>query len=131
MQRGLVGEQARHLRIEFVDGERGVETERVARAFRAEAETFPRFALDVLLAAEQDRRRGRRASALASSTSSRFGFGEAGQVIEVAVVPVRIIGVAVAHALRGAVGTMATPPPAARSAASTRSRRAAVDVDGE
>ncbi len=99
VQRGRIGEHARHVFVERVDGERGVEAECEACAFRAEAEAFPRLALGVLLAAEKYRRR-LAVFRVGVEDERRFGLGEARQVIEVAVVAERVVGVAVAHDFR-------------------------------
>ncbi len=99
VQRGLVGDHARQLRVDFVEGECRVEAERFACAFGTVAETFPRLALDVFRAAEQDRR-GFAGSRARVEHEQRLGFGEARQVVEVAVVTVRIVGVAVAQHFR-------------------------------
>ena len=129
MQRWLVGENARQLRVDFVDGERGVEAERLARAVRAETETFPRFALDILLAAEQDRSRFARRGACVQH-QQRLGFGEAGQIVEVAVVPVGVVGVPVAQLFRRGGDDGDAPARRAQRGEDALTARA-VDVDGD
>ena len=93
----LVGEQFRHLPVQQRDGVGLVKPEPGTRAVRAMAEAVPDFALFVLLAAKQDR-----AGCVATHEHEhRLGFGEAGQVMEVAVETERVVGIAVADFLGG------------------------------
>jgi hypothetical protein len=75
------------------DREGFVDAERRGRGLGAEAVAVPDLALQVLRRAEQ------RGAAVARQHQPGVGLGEAGQVIEVAVVPVQEVGVAVARAL--------------------------------
>ena len=95
VQRRLVLEQLGQRLVELVDRMRLVEAEALARRLRPVAEAVPDLALRVLLAAEQDALAAR----AGDDHQHRFGLGEAGEVVEVAVEAVGIVRVAVAHAL--------------------------------
>ena len=82
--------------VDVVDRKRVVEGELVDRAFRAEARPVPAFALGIAFAAEQDDFAG---LAARDQGQHRLRLVEAGQVVEVAVLPVRIMRVVVADAL--------------------------------
>ena len=85
----------RELRHQFVQGVqrvRVVEAEMLGRGFRAEAPAFPDLVFDVARAAEQQGAVG----GAGDQHQPGPGLGEAGQVEKVAVVPVRVFGVAVA-----------------------------------
>ena len=98
-QRRRIGQQLAHLGVERSDRERGVEAERLACGLGAMTETVPDFALDILLATEQDALR-LAAARIGHQHHHRLRLGEAGQVVEVAVVAVRVFGVAVARGFR-------------------------------
>ena len=95
MQRRLVGHQRRQLFVELADGIGGVDAEGFPGGLRPEAESVPGFALQVFLAAEQHALRRRPGD----QNQHRFGFLKAAEVVEVAVEPVQVLAVAVAHAL--------------------------------
>jgi hypothetical protein len=99
VQRRFVREDERHLALDFVDRKRRVEAERFACSLGTEAEAFPDLALGVLGAAEQDRSRTVFARA-GVQHEQPLGLGKARQVVEVAVVPVGIVGVPVTHHFR-------------------------------
>ncbi len=67
------------------------------RAFGTRARAIPGFAFGIALAAEQDRFA---VLATGDQREHRFGFGKAGQVLEIAVLPVRIVAVVVAQTFR-------------------------------
>lgn len=96
---GRIGEQARQRRVDLLDRMGFVQAEGFAGGFGTEAETVPDFAFLVLGAAEQHAER-RCVAGRHHDGQHGFGLGEAGQVIEVAVVPVGVVAVAVAHGLR-------------------------------
>ena len=73
-----------------------IESERLLGAVRPVTKAIPDLALHVLVAAEQQTARW----SPAMTTSTASGSGKAGQVIEIAVEAVRIVGVAIAQAAR-------------------------------
>jgi hypothetical protein len=73
-----------------------VEAELLARGVRPVPPAVPDFPLFVLLAAEQDAAR----RITGDQHQHGFRFGKTGQVVEIAVVAIAIVGVAVAQALR-------------------------------
>ncbi len=83
--------------IQFRDRVRLVDAEALARCFGAVAKAVPDLALRILLAAEKQRARG---GSPATTTSTASGSRKAGQVVEIAVEPERVMRVAVADALR-------------------------------
>ena len=96
-QQGLVGEGVGEALLEVADGPRLVEAEGLARRVGAPAVAVPDLAFLVLLAAEEDLLR----LLARHQHDHRLGFAEGGEVVEVAVVAVGVVGVAVAHALGG------------------------------
>ncbi len=90
-------DQARQDVVDVVDRERVVHAERCHRALGADARTVPALAFEVTLAAEQDRLAGRTAG---DQREHRVRLGEPGQIVEIAVLPVWIVRVVVAHAFR-------------------------------
>eukprot|EP01022_Parablepharisma_sp_SALTPOND_P033110 TRINITY_DN881_c1_g1_i15.p1 TRINITY_DN881_c1_g1~~TRINITY_DN881_c1_g1_i15.p1 ORF type:complete len:1351 (-),score=485.80 TRINITY_DN881_c1_g1_i15:36729-40781(-) len=92
---GGIGEQGGHALVEFLDRVGSIQGEELLGSLRAMAVTVPDLAFQVLVATEQDA-----AVFLAGHQHQhRLGFGEAGQVVEVAVMAIRIVGIAVAHHL--------------------------------
>jgi hypothetical protein len=87
-------QQPRQLPVEFTDGEGRMHAERADRRFRAEPVAVPDLPLQVLGLAEQ------RAVAVAGDHQPGVRLGEAGQVIEVAVMAEQEVGVPVARPLR-------------------------------
>ena len=83
--------------VDVADREGVVESVIVDRAFGSGARTVPRFAFGIAFAAEQDRLAVRAAG---NQREHGFGFGEAGEVMEIAVLPVRIMAVVVAQPFR-------------------------------
>ena len=92
-----VGEQRRHFGVDRPDRMARIEPEGRGRPVRAMAKPVPDFALVILRPAEKDR---------LAPIAERYqrqrstGLAESRQVPEVAVEPVGVLGVAVAHALR-------------------------------
>jgi hypothetical protein len=80
--------------VERLERERFVDAEALRRRGAAEADAVPDLALGVLLAADEGR------AAVAPDQQPRPGLVEAGQVVEVAVVAVRMVVVGVALAFR-------------------------------
>ncbi len=66
------------------------------RAFRAGARSVPRFTFGIAFAAEQDHFA---MAAPGNQREHRFGFGESGEVMEIAVLAIRIVTVVVAQTL--------------------------------
>ena len=91
--RGLIGEALGDDLVEAVERDRVVDAERCRRRVGAEADAVPELALDVLRPARERR------PAVAADDEPRAGLGEAGEVVEVAAVPVRMVVVAVALTL--------------------------------
>ena len=105
-----------------------VEAEDLLRRIGTVAEAVPDLALLVLLAAEQD---VPVAVGPGDQRDDRLRLGKAGQVVEIAVVPIRITASRGCAATSGAVGTSARPPPpCSRIVRSTASRRVAMDLVG-
>ena len=98
-QRRLVGKQFDQLAVEFADRMCRVEAEGLARSFRAVAKPVPDFPFQILLAAKQDRLR-RGIAAAGDDHQYRLGFGEAAEVLEIAVGAIGEVRVAVARLLR-------------------------------
>ena len=96
VQRRPVRGEVRQDPVELGDRARLVEAEDLARGVGAETKAVPDLALLVLVAAEQDLPV---AVGPGDQRNDRFRFGKAGQVIEIAVVPVREMRVAVAQRL--------------------------------
>jgi hypothetical protein len=84
--------------IEFVDRIRLVEPERRARRIGPVAKAVPDFMVRVFRAAEQDRA-GRARIERRHQHEDAVRLGESAQVVKVAVVPVRVWAVAIAHDL--------------------------------
>ena len=97
VQRGVVQQQRGHQLVQRVDGVGVVEAEMRRGRFRAEALAFPDLVLDVARPAEEQGAVGR----AGDQHQPGVRFGKAGEVEEIAVVPVRILGVAVADGFRG------------------------------
>ena len=95
-QDGSVGDQFRQTLFQFIDGVGFVDAEGFTRGRRPVAEAVPDFALDVLLAAEQQRAR----RLAADQHQRRLGFRESGEVPEIAVETVRVQGIAITHTFR-------------------------------
>ncbi len=95
---GVVGQQRRQQGVDLLDRMRFVEAEGRLRAFRAIAEAIPDLAFFVLGAAEQDAALG--AGRLRHQDQHCLRLGEAGQVVEIAVVAIGIVAIAVAHGFR-------------------------------
>ncbi len=95
-QRGLVAHQLHKLLIQLRDGISGIETELLARGIGAVTEAIPDLAFRILLAAEQE------ALHLVACDQHQHGFrfGEAAEVIEVAVVAIVVMGVCVTRDFR-------------------------------
>jgi hypothetical protein len=92
----LIGDQLGRELVQLFDCVRFVEAERGARAFGSMAETIPDFAFLVFFTAEEDALR----CVPRDQNENSLGFAETGEIVEVAVVPVRVVRIAVAHALR-------------------------------
>jgi hypothetical protein len=83
--------------VDVIDRKSVVHAVVAHRAFRSSARAIPRLAFSIALAAEQDD------FAVAAARNQRehgLGFRKSGQVMEVAVLPVRIVAVVVAQPLR-------------------------------
>ena len=91
---GRVFKQARQLAVQLRHRMRGVHAQGCGRSSRAQAVAVPDFALQVLGLAEQ------RAAAIVGQHQAGAGLGEAGQVIEVAVVAEQKVAVPVARTLQ-------------------------------
>jgi len=89
-----VFQQAGQAGVELGHGEGLVHAQRLGGGLRAQADAVPDLALQVLGLAEQG------GAALGRDHQPAIGLAEAGEVIEVAVVPVEEVAVAVALALR-------------------------------
>jgi hypothetical protein len=89
---GLVGEQRGELGVQFGDGVGLVEAEGLPGRLGAEAVAVPDLPFHVLGAAEQQAARG----VAGHQHQHRLGLTEAGEVVEVAVEAVAVVGVAVA-----------------------------------
>ena len=95
IERGLILEQAGERFVERFDRVRGVETEALARRLGAIAKPLPDLAFLAAGAAKKQRLR----RLAGDDDQGGAGLGEAGQIIKVAVEAVRVVRVAVAHAL--------------------------------
>ena len=83
--------------VDLFDGQRLIHAEGFHRRLRAEQNAFPQFLLRILRLAEQH------GLALLPPRNEReqgLGFGEPGQIIEIAVLAVGVVDIAAAHALR-------------------------------
>ena len=85
---------SRHQPVELVERQRRVDAEHRRRGIGAEAIAVPDLALDVLGPADE------RGPAVGLDHQPGAGLGEAGEVVEVAAVAIRMVVVAVALALR-------------------------------
>ena len=92
-------EQARQFRVDLRAAEGGFHTQRGRSRFRAQTVAVPDFAFQILGLAEQRGMRARLGIGAQHQRGARLG--KAGQVEEVAVMPVRKIAVAVAGPLGG------------------------------
>ena len=90
----LIGQQLRQQRVKFAYGMGVVKAEHFARLPRPVAKTVPDFAFAVLHATEQYALR----LIAGDQHQHGLGLGEARQVIEIAVVAIRIMRVAIARA---------------------------------
>jgi hypothetical protein len=97
VQGGMVLQQRRHQFVQRIERMGVVEAEMRGSRLGAEALALPYFMFDVAGAAEEQGAVGR----TGGQHQPGAGFGEAGQVEEVAVVPVWIFRVAVACGFRG------------------------------